>query len=378
MNIALDLSGIHEQTGVRVYAVQLLQELQKANVEHEFHIVMRRRDAGIYPADSRAFTPVFIPANAENAVANIAWHWSGFSRLMSQLRIDLVHQLDCNRVFPSRHRALVVTVHGLIDPRVPGRRHLVRQKYNATVVPRLLQQAAQIISVSNNTKKDLLKYTSVSAEKITVIHEGCALRADHTLSNVAARELVGREYGLQEGFILYVARLEHPNKNHVSLLKAYDRLRRSLVPLPRLVFVGGDSYRAHIVRQTVEELSLRGHVTITGFVPDEHLPAFYRCASVYACPTLYEGFGLPLLEAMQFGVPIICSDTSSLPELVGSAALKFDPHDVHSIAESLTTALTDTEARFALRNDGFTQLERFSSAEMARKTLEVYQAAALS
>ena len=90
----------------------------------------------------------------------------------------------------------------------------------------------------------------------------------------------------------------------------------------------------------MNELSLGDRVTITGFVPDAHLPAFYRCALAYACPTLYEGFGLPLLEAMQFGLPIVCSDTSSLPELVGSAALKFDPHSVPSIAAALSTVLS--------------------------------------
>ncbi len=256
---------------------------------------------------------------------------------MRQLRIDLVHQLDCNRIFPSSDRALVVTVHGLIDPCVPGRRHFLRQRYNASVVPRLLQLATQLISVSHNTRKDLLRFTSVPNHKITVIHEGCALQGMQELSKAAARAVIDKEYGLQSDFILYVARLEHPNKNHVSLLKAYELLRRNDDSLPRLVFVGGDSYRADVVRQTVDDLLLGDRVTITGFVPDAHLPAFYRCATVYACPTLYEGFGLPLLEAMQFGVPIICSNTSSLPELVGSAALTFDPHNIPAIAASLKT-----------------------------------------
>jgi glycosyltransferase involved in cell wall biosynthesis len=373
MRIALDLSGVDEQTGVRVYGVQLLRELQIANTEFEFFVILRRRDASIYPASAQDFTPLFIPSAAEDALPNIAWHWSGFLRLMRKWRIDIVHQLDCNRVFPSHNLTLVVTVHGLIDPAVPGRRHSVRQLYNAVVVPRLLPFATHIISVSNNTKRDLLRYSSVHENKITVIHEGCALRDAGVIDESAARALLAREYGLRGEFVLYVARLEHPNKNHVSLLQAYRSLQHNGDSLPRLVFVGGDSYRADVVRETIDALSLRDLVTVTGFVPDTHLPAFYRCALAYACPTLYEGFGLPLLEAMQFGVPIVCSESSSLPELVGAAAIMFDPHNVNSIAAALRTVLSDRTTRTTLIQKGFAQVGKFSAAEMANKTLDVYR-----
>jgi glycosyltransferase involved in cell wall biosynthesis len=316
MRIAIDLSGIDEHTGVRVYAHQLLRELQRADTNHEFFVIARRRDIDIYPVDGRVVKPIFMPSMAEGAVANIAWHWSGFLATLRRWRIDLVHQLDCNRIFPPFGRALVVTVHGLIDPRIPGRRHFFRQRYNSIVVPRLLCLATQIISVSNNTRRDLLHYTKIPGNKITVIQEGCALKDSEFSSKAAARKLLDVCYGLRDGFILYVARLEHPNKNHIALLKAYDLLRRTGVSLPHLVFVGADSYRADIVRQQAKTLSLTESVTMTGFVPDNHLPAFYQCAATYICPTLYEGFGLPLLEAMQFGVPIVCSNSSSLPEVV--------------------------------------------------------------
>jgi glycosyltransferase involved in cell wall biosynthesis len=375
MRIALDLSGIHEETGVRVYAAQLLRELQAANTEHQFYVIMRRRDTAIYPIEAQAFKRLFIPSAAENALLNMAWHWTGFSHLLRKWRIDLVHQLDCNRVFPSLNRALVVTVHGLIDPCVPGRRHFLRQQYNARLVPRLLGLATRLISVSNNTKRDLLRYTSVPEDKITVIHEGCALQGTEHISKASARTLLETEYGLQSEFILYVARLEHPNKNHVSLLEAYALLRRNGASPPRLVFVGGDSYRSDVVRRAVDALSLEDRVTITGFVPDAHLPAFYRCALAYACPTLYEGFGLPLLEAMQFGLPIVCSNSSSLPELVGSAAVQFDPHSIPSIAAALTAVLSDTALRDSLRHNGFAQLKRFSAIEMAKRTLAIYEEA---
>ncbi len=280
MRIALDLTGINELTGVRVYAVQLLRELHKGKTDHEFYVIMRRRDAAIYPTDGHALIPLFIPSSAEHALSNIAWHWSGLSHLLRKSRINLVHQMDCNRVFPPLNRALVVTVHGLIDSCIPDRRHFVRQQYCKVVVPRLLSLATQLISVSHNTKRDLLRYTSVPKDKITVIHEGCALQGTEHIDIAAAQRLLETEYGLRDGFILYVARLEHPNKNHVSLLEAYALLSRSGVPIPRMVFVGGASYQSEVINRTVEDLSLSDRVTITGFVPDSHLPAFYRSALV--------------------------------------------------------------------------------------------------
>ena len=373
MRIAIDLSGVDEHTGVRVYAAQLLRELQQADTDHEFIVIMRRRDLSLYPLHRREFNTVFIPRAAERALANIAWHWTSYRNLLQEQGIDLVHQLDCNRVSLLGGYAHVITVHGLIDSRVPGRRHFVRQHYNAVLVPRLLHLATHVISVSSNTRRDLLRYTRVPDERITVIHEGCSLGSDDDMTESAARALLHTHYGIRSDFILYVARLEHPNKNHISLLKAYELLSRHNASLPHLVFVGGDSYRADVVKQAVNSFSLKERVTLTGFIPDKHLSAFYRCALAYACPTVYEGFGLPLLEAMQFGVPIVCSDSSSLPEVVGDAALQFPPHDISSIAAALDALLSNAVLRGRLIEQGHKQLEKFSGKAMAEKTLQVYQ-----
>jgi len=373
LRIALDFSGIDEHTGVRVYAAQLLQELQRADTDHEFAAIVRRRDLSTYPINTGNFKTVLIRPAAEHALGNIAWHWTSYRALLQEHGIDLVHQLDCNRVSPLAGYAYVITVHGLVDSRVPGRRHFMRQHYNAVVVPRLLHLATHVICVSNNTRRDLLRYTRVPDERITVIHEGCSLGAADCISETEARRLLQAHYGIRGEFILYVARLEHPNKNHISLLKAYEFLSRHNPSLPNLVFVGGDSYRADILKQAVESFSLKERVTLTGFIPDKDLSAFYRCALVYACPTLYEGFGLPLLEAMQFGVPIVCSDSSSLPEVVGDAALRFHPHDVSSIAAALDALLSSATLRGRLIEQGRKQLEKFSGKTMAEKTLQVYE-----
>jgi glycosyltransferase involved in cell wall biosynthesis len=373
MRIALDLSGVNEYTGVRVYAEQLLRELRKANTEHELFVIMRRRDSNIYNTDGPDVTALFIPTVAEDAISNIAWHWSDFPSYLRRRKIDLVHQMDCNRVSPLGKLRHVVTVHGLIDSRVPGRRHFWRQRYNEHVVPRLLSLPTKIISVSDNTRRDLLKYTSIPNDKIAVIREGCALDDICQLDVTEARSLLKTSYGLQDTFVLYVARLEHPNKNHVLLLKAYAHLLHERGSLPPLVFVGSDSYRADAVRNAVESLGLTRHVTLTGFVPLAHLKAFYRCALAYVCPTLYEGFGLPLLEAMTAGVPIACSNTSSLPEVAGNAALTFDPSSLSSIENALKTLISDEKSRNLLIKAGFEQVKQFSAGEMARQTLDIYQ-----
>jgi len=372
MRIALDLSGVAEQTGVRIYALQLLNELQKLDRENKFYVVMRHIDADIYPINAENFRPVFMPKAVESTLSNIAWHWTAFSRLLNALRIDVLHQMDCNRISIIRDQAHVVTVHGLIDNRVPGRRLFFRQQYNTFMVPRLIPLVTKIISVSNNTRKDLLKFTRVPDNKIHVIHEGCALSGAGSITSSAAASILKQKYGLENDYILYVARLEHPNKNHVSLLKAYELLCRQNDNIPMLVLVGGDSYRAEVVKQAVNSLNLSDRVKLTGFVPDEDLPAFYKCASLYICPTLYEGFGLPLLEAMQFGVPLVCSDSSSLPEVFGNAAVKIDPRSVSSISNGMMKVLSSGTLRQTLIQEGYNQVAKFSSREMANKTSEVY------
>lgn len=375
MRIALDFSGVDPQTGVRIYTQQLLGELQKLDRENLYYVIMRRADQSIYELFSPNFQPLLMPAVAEPTLMNMLWHWSGFQSFLKRAGIEVLHQMDCNRISPIRGPAQIVTVHGLIDNRVPGRRHFFRQQYNSFIVPRLLDLATQVISVSNNTRNDLLEFTSLRDEIIHVIPEGCALEDDPDLTMPVAAAMLKKRYGIEGDFILYVARLEHPNKNHVSLLEAYRMLLDRGEEIPPLVLVGGDSYRADVVRDTVRTLNLSQRVRLAGFVPDDDISAFYKCASLYVCPTFYEGFGLPVLEAMQFGVPVVCSDASSLPEVVGRAAVKIDPRSVASISEGILSTLSDHALRQNLIQEGYRQVALFSSTEMAKKTLEVYRKA---
>ena len=372
MRIALDLSGVDIQTGVSVYVKQLLYGLQQFENKNEFILIMRKRDVPVYSIFAKNFRVFIIPNIFEPALLNIIWHWTLFPFLLHKLNVDLLHQMDINRISIIRNTAYIVTVHGLIDSKVSGRRLLFRQFYNSVIVPKLIRLPVKIISVSNNTKKDVMEIAGLDESKISVIHEGCIFDLSDQINKSESITIIKNKYGLDEGYILYVARIEHPNKNHLQLLKAYKLLCEQYTTMPNLVFVGGASYRSDIVREAIQNFVFNNKIKLTGFVPDEDLVAFYKCASVYVCPALYEGFGLPLLEAMRFGVPIVCSGSSSMPEVVGKAALTFDPRDVNSIYEAILKVLNNSAVKDALIYEGRMQLKKFNVNEMALRTFKTY------
>jgi len=255
MRIALDLSGVDIQTGVSVYVKQLLYGLQQFENKNEYILIMRRRDVPVYPLFANNFRVFIIPHIFELAFPNILWHWTQFPNLLIKLGVDVLHQMDCNRISVIRHIAHIVTVHGFIDSKVSGRRLFFRQHYNSVIVPRLVRLPIRLISVSNNTKKDLMEIAGIDERNISVIHEGCVFNYSEQINQSESIRLLKNKYGLDEGYLLYVARLEHPNKNHLSLLKAYKLLCEKNATVPNLVLVGGDSYRADIIRKDVKNHS---------------------------------------------------------------------------------------------------------------------------
>jgi glycosyltransferase involved in cell wall biosynthesis len=180
-----------------------------------------------------------------------------------------------------------------------------------------------------------------------------------------------REYGVEPPYILYVGALES-RKNLPRLLEAYARLR-AWSPQWRLVIVGARKWKFSPIFDTVQRLALEGHVTFTGYVADEHLPALFTGADLFAFPSLYEGFGLPVLEAMACGAPVVTSNTSSLPEVAGDAALLVDPYDVEQIAQAMWLVLSQPALAAQLRAKGLARAAQFTWERTARETIAVYE-----
>jgi glycosyltransferase involved in cell wall biosynthesis len=242
--------------------------------------------------------------------------------------------------------------------------------YLRTMIPRFLKRADRVVCVSEHTRQDALHYYDLDPARVAVIGEGVdpRFRPNVDPRSVAA---VRRRYQLPERFILHVGTIQ-PRKNLTTLLDAYARVRL-LHPQVGLVIAGAKGWLYDGFFERLKSLGLEGQVTLPGHVPDEELPSLFNAADVFAYPSLFEGFGLPPLEAFACGLPVLCSNTSSLPEVVGDAGLQLPPRDVRAWVEALDRVLDDVQLHTELRSRGLARAITFTWDAAARKTLSVYE-----
>jgi glycosyltransferase involved in cell wall biosynthesis len=275
------------------------------------------------------------------------------------------HLLPKLRRIPS-----VFTLHDVAYLLFP-QHHLPRNRiYLRHMMPRFLARADRVIAVSENTRRDALRLYGLDPEKVEVIPEGVEARFNPDVDRVRVSELRER-YSLPDRFILCISTIE-PRKNLTRLLEAYASLRPSH-PDVGLVIAGGKGWLYERFFERLRSLDLERRVTLTGYVPDEDLPALLNAAEAFAYPSEFEGFGLPPLEAMACGLPVVCSNATSLPEVVGEAGLLLPPHDVRAWVEGLGRVLDDPGLRSDLRGRGLARASLFSWQTAARRTLEVYR-----
>jgi len=286
--------------------------------------------------------------------------------------VDLFHSPDFTLPPAWRARTLV-TVHDLSFLRYPEGADPRLRAYLMDAVPRSVRRADHVLADSQNTRDDLVALLGVPPEKITVVYPGVEPRF-RPLDDPGVLSAVRERYRLPERFILHVGTLE-PRKNLVRLMEAYALLSEHGVATDEvsLVVAGGRGWLYEGIFQAVERLGLAGRVTFTGFVRDEDLPALYNLADLFVFPSVYEGFGLPPLEAMACGTPVVVSNTSSLPEVVGQAGLLVSPTDVGALAEAMARALRNGELRARLRARGLEQARRFTWQKVAEETLRAYR-----
>jgi glycosyltransferase involved in cell wall biosynthesis len=245
--------------------------------------------------------------------------------------------------------------------------------YIMQVLPAMMRRLDRVIAVSESTRLDLETFARVPDTRIDVIHNGADLQRFSPQAEPGEQARVQALLGTDAPYLLYIARLEHPGKNHVRLLEAFARLRRERALPHRLVLAGGRWSGAEAIDAKVTELGLEQAVVFPGFVPSELLPALYRGAELFVFPSLFEGFGIPVLEAMASGTPVCAADCSSIPEVVGDAGLLFDPASADAIAVSMGRLLDDADLRRQLVERGLAQAAGFSWDRTAAAVLTAIQ-----
>jgi glycosyltransferase involved in cell wall biosynthesis len=283
--------------------------------------------------------------------------------------VDVFHSPDY-LLPPVRRGKKVVTVHDLSFLRHPEAAEPSLRAFLCASVPRSVRKADLVLGDSESTRQDVIELLGIDGDRVEVVYPGVdgAFRVIDDQHHLAA---VKQLYGLDCPFILNVGTLE-PRKNLVTLLDAYAALRRRGLE-HKLVIAGGRGWLYDGVFRRLEELSLEQDVIFLGYVAEEHLPALYSLADLLVFPSLYEGFGLPPLEAMACGTPVITSDSSSLPEVVGKAGLMVPARDADALAEAIATVLADSVLREDLVKQGLSWAAQFTWRAAGEKLLAIYQ-----
>jgi len=282
--------------------------------------------------------------------------------------VSLLHAPDFTLPPTRQETRTLLTVHDLSFIRAPETSTPGLRAYLNAVVPRSVARADHIVAVSAATQQDLVTLYDTPIEKISVLHNAVDSHF-HRIDDHKTLRAVRHRYKLGDApYILAVGTVQ-PRKNYERLVEAFHRLELSDI---KLVIAGGKGWLAEPLYRRIEDLKMHDCVQLTGFVDDDDLPALYSGARVFAFPSLYEGFGIPPLEAMACGIPVVTSKTSSLPEVVGDAALCIDPYSVDELTEALRTTLFDEPIRQVLITKGYIRVKQFTWQATAQQLCELY------
>lgn len=368
MRIGFDARKLHD-FGIGTYIRNLLRQLARLDHDTEFVLFCRPEDRESLAVLGENFRPVAETSGNYSVSEQLALPWA-----IRREGIGLFHapHYVLPALVPCRS---VVTIHDCIHlmfPQyLPNRLALSYARASMSLASK---RATRIMTVSESSKRDLLRFMNVAADKIDVIYNAYDERF-----GVEPREedvvRVAERYQLHDEFVLYAGNVK-PHKNLARLIEAFHIVRNRGLDQLKLVLIGDEISKYAALRRAVHQHQLHKYVRFLGFVPEETLAVMYRLAGVFVFPSLYEGFGLPPLEAMASGTPVVTSNVSSLPEVAGDAALLVDPYDPNAIADGMYEVLTNQAVRQRLKEMGLARARQFSWEASARRVRDIYREAA--
>ncbi len=371
MRITIDYtSAVRQRAGVGRYTRNLVSALAQLDRENTYTLFC----AGDAPAH-HDWPPNFSVRTTPVPERFLTAGWHKLRLPLPAERIagaaDIFHSPDFT-LPPLSSAAGVVTVHDLSFLKAPECADPGLRAYLTERVPASVARAARVLADSENTRRDILELLAVPEDKVAVVYAGVEPRF-RPVRDPARLAAVRERYHLPEFFVLFVGTIE-PRKNLARLISAYAEMRRQTGLPHALVLSGSKGWLYEDIFTQVTSEGLTEDVLFPGFVADEDLPALYTLADLFAFPSLYEGFGLPPLEAMACGTPVVASNNSSLPEVLGTAALYAEAEDVTGLADAMARILGDATLRARLADLGRAQAARFTWDDAARQLVNAYEA----
>jgi glycosyltransferase involved in cell wall biosynthesis len=362
------------RSGVAQYVFSLVRELVRAG-EVDLSVFVLEDELPLLDFAKEGCKIIPVPRAAAPPVKNILWHQITLPKLAAQLKLDVLHVPSYRRLVRSAPCPTVGTIHDLAPFHVKGKYDLARMFYGRVVVKSLARAQKEIIAVSHCTARDIENFFGIPQSRLHVIHNGIDHDRFFPGDINAACVWTAERHGITAPYFLYVSRLEHPGKNHVRLIEAFVAFKKATGSSWQLALGGGDWHGCEAIKSAAAASPFAGDIRFLGFVPDADLPNLYRAARGMVYPSLFEGFGLPPIEAMACGTPVISSTRGALEEVVADAALIINPEDIPDITRALTALSTDPDLADNLQSKGIANAARFHWSRTASEVMEVYRKA---
>lgn len=373
MRIAIDATILNrENTGTGFYIINLISGIRKINDKNNQYYIFIKKDLVGDVLDISGDNFHVINVDFQPRFFRVLWQFVIFPFTLRRFKIDILHSPNYITPLFKLGFKIIVTIHDLTFCLMPNKYTVTKRLFYKSLVPLFMKIADKVISVSENTKKDIINLFKIKEDKIYVTYESYPEYYTQSFDSEKIKNTLSK-YGIEKKFILFVGMIE-PRKNVLSLLKAFYLIDDEIDM--DLVIVGKKGWYYRDVEDFFEFAqgeNLKNKIKITGYVAEPDLKYFYQGASVFAYPSYYEGFGLPPLQAIACGTPVITSNASSLPEVVDDAAIKINPSNIQDLADAIKEIISNTELRNKMKEEGIKQASKFSLENFAANTIKVYE-----
>lgn len=354
-------------TGIGTYSYQLLNSLNNIDKTNNYLIFLPSENTLDF-----SFNRNFIGTPIYQSRRNNFWDEVNIPIILKNTDVQLYHVPQNGVGLPEdKNCRFIITLHDVIPCKMP---ETVSEKYLnifSNVMPKILSKCDAVITVSNYSKNDIANQFNFPKNKIYVTYLA-GEKIYHPINRQFCKSFIKEKYKMEDEFILYVGGFS-PRKNILSLINAFSQLKYVYKKKINLVIAGHKGKSYEIYKKRTEELHIEDSVIFPGFIPKEELPYFYNAAEIFVYPSFYEGFGLPPIEAMSCGVPVIASNVTSIPEVLQDAAILIAPSDVDELCNAMCRILNDDELKRALKLKGFKRASSLSWDKTALKTIEIYK-----